>query len=203
MAEHCATHQAKGPNASCYSYCGCHCPGCTEAKRVRDVQWRAVRRHLYPQPTDKVSADKARQALERAHQQGYTDQQIADVCGLTHERVWEIRTNKRTTVLRRTGRRVVSGVRRLEQTEPPARADGMVVRAMLVWLRDRGASDRWIGEQIGTCASQVWHLRRGHMRGPQRQTADWIRQLRDDVLAGRQVPPGHGANARLGERAGR
>lgn len=203
MAEHCATHQAKGPNASCYAYCGCRCRGCREAKRLRDVQWRAVRRHLYPQGSDKVDAAKAKQALERVHKAGYSDRQLADAARLSQRRVWEIRTGKHPTILRRTGRRVVSAVRRLERDEPPARPDGMVVRAMLVWLRDRGAPDHWLAHQLHTHAAHVWQLRTGRYQQPTRPTADRVRRLRDDVLAGRAVPPGHANNARLEERAGR
>ena len=190
-SEHCSAHAWKGPNLTCYNNCGCRCDGCRQANRDR---FRAERNR----PANNLaSASKARWYLQDAHGRGYSDRQIVRATGVSAQRVGAIRKGRQETTTRRTGRAIVKGVTQLVAGETPAYADGMVVRAMIVWLRDHGASDWWIAGQIGGNKAHVSELRCGERQWVTRSTEQRVRRLRDEVLAERVIPPGHAPNAHV------
>lgn len=196
-SSHCARHREKGPNASCYAWCRCRCEGCGEEKRRRDARWRATRRRLDPQPQHLCDARRARAALQAAVDAGCTDRQIAALLGTSSSWVWQVRNGRTRRIHRGNGARVVAAAG--EAMRRPARADGLVVAARLRWLRERGASDVWIAEQVGWSPAHAWHLRVGHVAAPRRETADRVEWLVAAVAAGELTPPGHGANAVVGQ----
>jgi hypothetical protein len=189
--EHCPEHAWKGPNLVCYSNCGCRCEGCRRANRDR---FRAERNNP---GNNLASAGKARRCLEDAHGRGYSDRQIAAATGVSVQRVGAVRKGRQSHVTRRTGRAIVRGVEQLVAQVTPDYADGIVVRAMIVWLRDHGASDRWIAGQMGTHKAHVSELRRGDRVWVYRSTEERARRLRNEVLAERIIPPGHAPNAHV------
>lgn len=188
---HCLTHPE--PSWSCYCKCKCRCDGCRQIMRER---FRVERQT--PPGNYRVPADKARRYLQHARNQGYSDYQIADATGVSLREVGKVCTDQRQTVYRRTGRRIVKGVDQLTRHETPDFADGAVVRAMIVWLRDHGASDEWMSGHTGLASSRIHDLRSaGQSKWVKRSTEVAVRELRDQVVAERVIPPGRKRNAHV------
>jgi len=190
--EHCPTHAWKGPNATCYGTCRCRCDGCRHVMRERHRVANQI-----PPGRHRVPARKAQTYIGRAFAHGYSQNQVARWTGVQERDLRDLNAGKRGKIYRDTGRRIVNGVDALMRNETPSWADASVVRAMVMWLRDHGAPDRWIAKQTGLGATHVADLRRNKHAWVCRRSETAIRHLRDEVLAERVIPPGHAGNARV------
>jgi len=178
----------------------CRCDVCRQA--VRDYErWRNKQKAMGREPY--VDATKAREHLRWLSDCGMGWKHAARLAGVPESTVWKLLygcpsrgmgPSKR--IRRRTGRRIVAVMPRLENLAPGTRIDATNTKAQLRALRDAGWTWRALGERCGVEGSNLCKVLRNDevtartalairtlYRSELNPPADAIRQTRQAVSA--------------------
>lgn len=150
---------------------GCRCTDCTAINTAKAAAYRRRRAYGRQTPTDRVPIEPSQRTLQRLYAAGYTDNQLARLCGLTNQQTNRIR-QRGSWVTRETAERIARGADMAKRV--PARD----------LLADRYVDVTGARRRIQALMTQGWgveHLGRqlGHSRG----------YLSPLLYGGRQITP--------------
>lgn len=96
---------------------GCRCSDCTAANTRKQQSYRRRRAYGRPAPTDRVPIGPSQETLRRLYDAGYTDNQLARLCGLTNQQTNRIR-QRGSWVTVETAERIARGAVMAKKVPP-------------------------------------------------------------------------------------